>query len=123
MSKFNSACETVSVSMCYVQFNIAKGAPLKPGHFPTPRGPFVHLDMDCIALAERKERQRYSLVLTDRFTRWVEAFPTTHCDAETVATLLVREIIPRFGVPEVLSADNGTHFTGDVAGKVGLRLR
>lgn len=87
-------------AMC-MQFNIAKGTPLKPGNFPAPRGPFVHLAMDFIDLAKRKQRKRYCLVLIDRFTRWVEAFPTTHCDAKTVAKLLVREIIPRFGVPEV----------------------
>ena len=65
----------------------------------------------------QKEKKGYCLVLIDRFTRWVKAFPTTHCDAKTVAKLLVREIIPRFGVPEVLSADNGTHFTGDVVNR------
>jgi transposase InsO family protein len=77
--------------------------------------------MDFIDLAERKERKRYCLVLIDRFTRWVEAFSTTHCDAKTVAKLLVREI-PRFGVPEVLSADNGTHFTGDVVKQVAIMM-
>ena len=50
----------------------------------------------------------------------MEAFPTTHGDAKTVAKLLVREIIPRFGVPEVLSADNGTHFTGDLVKQVAI---
>ena len=104
------------------QFNIAKGTPLKPGHFPMPRGPFVHLAMDCIDLAERQESKRYCLVLIDRFTRWVEAFPTTHCDAKTVTKLLVREIIPRFGVQEVLSADNGTQFTGDVVKQVAIMM-
>ena len=49
---FDSACETVSVSMC-TQINIAKGTPLKPGHVPTSRGPFSHLTMDCIDLSER----------------------------------------------------------------------
>jgi hypothetical protein len=30
-----------------------------------------------------------------------------HCDANTVVKLLVRDIIPRFGIEEVFSADIG----------------
>ena len=44
--------------------------------------------------------------------------PPTNCVARTVAKLLAREIILRFGVPEVLSADNGTHLTGDVVAQM-----
>ena len=36
----------------------------------------------------------------------------------SVAKLLVREIILSFGVPEVLSADNGTHLIGDMIAQV-----
>jgi hypothetical protein len=57
-------------------------------------------------------------VIFDRFTRWVETFLTTNCVARTVAKLLVREIITRFGVLEVLSADNSTHLIGDVVAQV-----
>ena len=74
--------------------------------------------MDFIDMVEQKERKRYCLVIIDRFNRWVEAFPTTNCDARTVAKLLVREIILRFEVPEVLSADNGTHLIGDVVAQM-----
>ena len=44
--------------------------------------------------------------------------PPTNCYAQTVAKFLVTEIIPMFGVPEVLSADYGTHLIGDVVSQV-----
>lgn len=43
-------------------------------------------------------------------TKWVEIFPTGSADAQTVAKALLRDIIPRFGIPERIYSDNGPHF-------------
>ncbi|KAK4810899.1 hypothetical protein QYF61_013307 [Mycteria americana] len=62
----------------------------------------------------RKGGYRYLLVLTDTYSGWPEAFPCRTNKAREVTKVLLREIIPRFGVPEVISSDRGPHFVSQV---------
>ncbi|KAJ1114486.1 hypothetical protein NDU88_002723 [Pleurodeles waltl] len=45
---------------------------------------------------------------------WIEAYPTRRNDSLTVAKLLLRELIPRFGFPISLESDRGSHFNNEV---------
>ena len=47
----------------------------------------------------------YILVAVDYFTRWVEAYPIPHQEAEVVAKKLVNEMFCRFSTPEQLHSD------------------
>ena len=75
-----------------------------------PEGPFKHVVIDYIDLGKKIRNHRYVLVVVDRFTRWVEACSSPGPDSETVITFFTREIMPRFGIPEMVSSDNGTAF-------------
>lgn len=44
------------------------------------------------------------------FSKWVEAFPTGKQDGDAVAKAILRDIIPRWGLPQRISSDNGTPF-------------
>jgi hypothetical protein len=61
-----------------------------------------------------KRGNRYILVLTEYSTKWVEAFPTRDCDANTVARIIVEEVICSFGAPRRLLSDRGAAFLGHV---------
>ena len=53
---------------------------------------------------------RYILVIADYFSKWTEAFPMKSKCADTVADILVENIILRFGMPLVIHSDQGREF-------------
>uniref|UniRef100_M3YLA8 Uncharacterized protein n=1 Tax=Mustela putorius furo TaxID=9669 RepID=M3YLA8_MUSPF len=62
----------------------------------------------------RHKTFRYLLTLVDTFTGWIEAYPTARETADVVATILIKHIIPRFGLPRTLQSDNGPAFISSV---------
>ncbi|XP_078291286.1 uncharacterized protein LOC144613791 [Panthera onca] len=54
------------------------------------------------------------LVFTDTFSGWVEAYPTKHETAQTVAKKLLEDILPRYGFPAMVGSDNGPAFISQV---------
>ena len=53
---------------------------------------------------------KYILIIADYFTKWVEAFPMPNQEACTIAELLVKEVVCRFGVPLLVHSDQGRNF-------------
>lgn len=51
------------------------------------------------------------LVVTDIFTRWVEAFSIPEATTGRIITILQNEVFSRYGYPRCLLTDNGTQFT------------
>src|ERR1044072_9405814 len=72
------------------------------------------------------KQQRYMLVGIDYFTKWVEAIGLRKVDQEAVIDFIQNHIVYRFGVPETITTDQGTVFTGqkmqDFAKEVGIKL-
>ena len=56
---------------------------------------------------ETENRNQYILVVSDYFSKWTEAFPMPYMEAQTVARIIVNEVICRFGVPRVIHSDQG----------------
>ncbi|XP_041833465.1 uncharacterized protein LOC121634675 isoform X2 [Melanotaenia boesemani] len=106
-----------------IKNNVRKSLKPTPGTFPL-RGPFSELVIDFIDLIQRVQGKRYVLVAVCRFTKWVEATPTRRKSAEEVAKFLIREVIPRFGIPDRISSDNGREFVEKVLSLVlqGLQI-
>ena len=61
---------------------------------------------------------QYILVMSDHFTKWVEAVPMTNQRAETVAKAFVDEVVTRHGVPSKLLTDQRRNFEADLMRQV-----
>ena len=57
---------------------------------------------------------KYILVITDLFRKWVEAFPLAVTDSETLASVLMDEVVCRYGVPRSLHSDQGANLNSQV---------
>ena len=68
-------------------------------------------------------KYRYVLMVINIFSRCMEAQPTTREDAGSAAKFLLRQVIPRFGIPDRISLDNGQHFVNKVIDIITQALR
>ncbi|XP_063276755.1 uncharacterized protein LOC134562979 isoform X1 [Prinia subflava] len=66
----------------------------------------------------KAQNYKYLLVYVCTFSGWPEAFPCRTNQAKEVVKTLLREIIPRFGVPLGLSSDRGPHFITGIVQEV-----
>ena len=77
--------------------------------------PFQRLSWDIMGpLPTTLRGHKYILVVTDLFSKWVEAFPLAATDIVTLAKILTVEVICRYGVPESLHSDQGANFVSEV---------
>ncbi len=118
----NAATETVKRCVRCQKNNDVPAAITPAAHTPAPPGPFRHLQVDYISLPPCKGKTDV-LVVIDKFSRWVEAYPTGRATAAHTAKCLVTDFIPRWGLPDRIDSDQGTHFTGQVVKEVSRMLK
>ncbi|XP_020209336.1 protein NYNRIN [Cajanus cajan] len=58
------------------------------------------------------KNHKYIIVAIDYFTKWVEAIPVKEVDQKEVINFIEDHIIFRFGIPQTITTDEGTVFTG-----------
>jgi len=76
----------------------------------TARKPFEKCAMDIVGPnTVTNKGNRYILTLQDDLTKFVVAEPIPTQDAETVAREFVRNIVLKFGIPEVVLSDQGSN--------------
>ena len=97
-----------------------KRAPLgitKQGNSP---GDYWQVDFSELP---RQNGCRYLLILIDTYSGWPEAFPCRTNKAREVVKILLKEIIPRFGVSIDMSSDRRPHFVAEIVQQVSKILR
>ena len=77
--------------------------------------PMERVGIDILGpMTQTRRGYRYVLVISDYFTRWSEAFAMKNIEAVTVADLLVKEFICRYGIPRQIHSDQGRQFESEV---------
>lgn len=85
-----------------------------PADFTAPDGRFEHVHIDLIGPLSPSKGFRYCLTIIDRFSRWSEAIPIQDMTASTVARASFDNWIARFGVPKILTTDQGAQFESQI---------
>ena len=92
-----------------------------PKHAKAPLGnmlvgaPLDRLSTDILGpLPETTKGNRFILVVSDHFTKWVEIFPVPNFTAKICADKILNEVIARFGCPYDLHSDQGRNYESDI---------
>ena len=77
--------------------------------------PLDRLATDVLGqLPETPRGNKYVLVVTDHFSKWVEVFAVPDQTAVTCAEKLLNEVIARFGCPLSLHSDQGRNYESNI---------
>ena len=87
---------------------------LVQGKIPVPDQRFSHLQVDIVGPLPLSEGQRYLLTILDRTSRWIEALPLAEATSENCAQAFIRGWLKHFGLPRVVTSDNGNTFVANL---------
>jgi len=87
-------------------------SPITP--FAPPERRFGHIHVDLVGPLPPSNNFKYLLTVIDRFTRWPEAWPLENMSAHAVAQSLTVNWIARFGVPDIITTDQGRQFESEL---------
>lgn len=77
--------------------------------------PFERIAIDVAGpFPETGHGNKYIVVVMDYFTKWVEAYALPNQEAATIADVMVKEFVSRFGVPLELHSDQGRNFESEL---------
>ena len=109
VAKWSRSCESCQKAKIHKHIK----APLH--QLPPPTNRFSNIHVDLVGPLPQYEGKNMLLTVIDRWTSWPEAYPLSSTgdatSASACAKLIVREWIPRFGVPDIVTSDRGSQFT------------
>ena len=77
--------------------------------------PFERVALDIAGPFPRTRKgNKYLLVVTDYFSKWMEAYALPNIEAATVTCRFVEQFICRFGVPSEIHTDQGSQFESEL---------
>ena len=77
-------------------------------------GPFERIGVDILEMPKTERGNSYIVVFMDYLTKWPEAYATSDQSSETIARLLVENVICRHGVPKELLSDRGPNLLSNL---------
>ena len=68
------------------------------------------------------EGHGYIIIAVEYFIKWDEEMPTYAEDGNTSALFLFNHVIARFGVPQAIVTDHGSHFQNQMMAELSAKL-
>ena len=96
-----------------VQNTTSQGPRPNPGVQAVGTLPFEDQEVDFTEVKPYRG-YKYLLVVVCTYSEWTEASPTCTEWAQEVAKALLRDIIPRYGLPLSIGSDNGLAFVSEI---------
>ena len=99
------------------RFNIRRSKPpgrLRPIEYPEGALELVSMDFWGPTAQPSANGNKYVLIITDYYTRYVVAIPVPNNTAITTAQCFVRDFVFKFGIPRRLITDQGVHFVNQL---------
>ena len=81
-------------------------------HVPDQR--FSSIQVDIVGPLPPSEGNRYLLTIWDRTSRWLEALPLIEANAHNCCLAFINGWIQRFGLPKIVTSDNGNTFVAQI---------
>ena len=81
---------------------------------PIPARRFTHVHLDLVGPLQTVDDLSYILTMVDRTTRWAEAVPLKETSTATCIRAFLDTWVSRFGVPTLLTTDQGAQFTSSL---------
>ncbi|KRZ65366.1 Transposon Tf2-6 polyprotein [Trichinella papuae] len=78
--------------------------------FTVPDRRFDHVHLDIVGPLPPSRGFSYLLTMIDRFTRWPEVVPLANTSADTVCRAFQSTWVARFGIPTIVTTDQGRQF-------------
>ncbi|KAJ9560505.1 hypothetical protein OSB04_005665 [Centaurea solstitialis] len=86
-------------------------------YWPTLREDAIRYVQKCDACQKHSGQKVFLLVLTDYFSKWIEAAAFSQIRDKEVISFIQTNIIYRFGVPSEIMCDNGAQFISEKTSK------
>lgn len=97
-------------TICEARKNPSRAARGKLGQYLVGE-PLERVAIDILGPLPRTEKgNKYIVIISDYFTRWIEAYPVKNQEAITIAKVFMEEFISRYGVPLQVHTDQGRQF-------------
>ncbi|GFU94911.1 hypothetical protein TNCV_4685501 [Trichonephila clavipes] len=71
---------------------------------------FQHVHIDLVGPFPPSDGFTFLLTCIDRYTRWLEVIPVSDISAEALEKSFIANWISRFGVPAIITTDQGSQF-------------